>query len=170
MHLVIEGCMRMCVADLCASHATQPSPEPSKFCRPPAGWPTDGCITVTDLVVRYRSDLPPVLKGISFRVQRHEKVGICGRTGSGKSTLMQALYRLVEPSAGSVVIDGIDVQKIGLYDLRSRLSLVPQDPVIFSGSWRSNLAPFADVSDDALWDALAQAGLEATVRDSEVRR
>jgi ABC-type multidrug transport system fused ATPase/permease subunit len=132
-------------------------------------WPTAGAIHVDRLTVRYRPDLPPVLKGLTFRIASHEKVGICGRTGCGKSTLMLALYRLVEPSSGSIKIDGIEVTGIGLYDLRSRLSLVPQDPVIFTGSLRTNLAPFGDATDRAMWEALRQAGLEATVRGFEAR-
>jgi ABC-type multidrug transport system fused ATPase/permease subunit len=134
--------------------------------RPPLAWPAAGEIHVTDLVLRYRPDLPPVIKGISFKINRHEKVGICGRTGCGKSTLMLALYRIVEPS-GSIKIDGIEVTQIGLYDLRSRLSLIPQDPVIFRGTVRSNLWPFEDILDSRLWQALQQAGLEATVRGFE---
>ena len=138
-------------------------------CRPSLAWPTTGGIHVDGLVVRYRADLPPVLKGLTFKIAPHEKVGICGRTGCGKSTLMLALYRIVEPSAGSIKIDGIEVTGIGLYDLRSRLSLVPQDPVIFTGSVRTNLAPFDDATDGSMWEALRQAGLEATVRGYEVR-
>jgi ABC-type multidrug transport system fused ATPase/permease subunit len=135
--------------------------------RPPLAWPTAGEIHVNDLVVRYRPDLPPALTGVSFKVNPREKVGICGRTGCGKSTLMLALYRIVEPS-GSVKIDGVEVTQIGLYDLRSRLSLVPQDPVIFTGTVRSNLWPFEEVADARLWDALQQAGLDATVRGYEL--
>ena len=122
-----------------------------------------------DLYVRYRPDLPCVLKGLSFKVAGREKVGVCGRTGCGKSTLMLALYRIVEPLSGSIRIDGIEATSIGLFDLRSRLSLVPQDPVIFTGSVRSNLAPFGDALDSRMWEALAAAGLAATVRKLEVR-
>ena len=120
-------------------------------------------------MVRYRPDLPPVLSDVSFAVPAHSKVGICGRTGCGKSTLMLALYRIVEPSSGSIVIDGIDVLGIGLFDLRSKLSLVPQDPVIFNGTVRTNLDPFGSTTDTAIWQALKQAGLEATVMAMDVR-
>ena len=139
------------------------------LCRPSLAWPSEGSITVDKLIVRYRPDLPAVLKDLTFHIKSHEKVGICGRTGCGKSTLMLALYRIVEPSSGSIKIDGVEVTGIGLYDLRSRLSLVPQDPVIFTGSLRSNLAPFGDQTDGAMWQALRQAGLESTVRGFEVR-
>ena len=119
-------------------------------CRPSLAWPTSGAIHVTDLVVRYRPDLPPVLKGISFKIGAREKVGICGRTGCGKSTLMLTLYRIVEPSSGSIKIDGIEATSIGLYDLRSRLSLVPQVPRAASfliGQFRGH-APLHAASDE----------------------
>ena len=90
--------------------------------------------------------------------------------GCGKSTLMMSLYRIVEASSGSLSIDGIDVSKIGLYDLRSRLSLVPQDPVIFSGTVRSNLDPFDDIKEDRkIWNALRQAGIDDTISSMKVR-
>ena len=93
--------------------------------RPPSVWPHIGEVTVSELWVRYREDLDPVLKDVSFGLAGGEKLGVCGRTGSGKSTLMMTIYRLVEPLSGSVVIDGVDITRIGLQDLRSRLSLVP---------------------------------------------
>ncbi|GBF89551.1 canalicular multispecific organic anion transporter [Raphidocelis subcapitata] len=133
--------------------------------RPPPLWPQHGAITATKLQVRYRPDLPLVLKGISFEVAARQKVGICGRTGCGKSTLMMTLFRILEPCGGSITIDGVDIGKIGLRDLRSRLSLVPQDPVIFSGSVRSNLDPFGEApGDGAIWEALRRAGVDDAVR------
>eukprot|EP00892_Ulva_mutabilis_P002364 jgi/Ulvmu1/12128/UM084_0055.1 len=135
--------------------------------RPSQAWPAQGELEVRDLVVRYRPDLPAVLSNVSFAVPAHAKVGICGRTGCGKSTLMLALYRIVEPASGAIIIDGIDVLGIGLLDLRSKLSLVPQDPVIFTGSVRSNLDPFGGATDTAIWEALKQAGLEAAVMAME---
>ncbi|CAG9462430.1 unnamed protein product [Pedinophyceae sp. YPF-701] len=110
--------------------------------RPGDAWPDRGEVVATNLQVRYRKELGLVLKGISFRVAPSEKVGVCGRTGCGKSTLMLALFRIVEPCGGSVTLDGVDIQAIGLNDLRSKMALVPQDPVIFSGTFRSNLDPF----------------------------
>lgn len=99
----------------------------TRSCRPPAEWPTEGAIEARSLVVRYRPELDPVLKGLSFDIHGREKVGIAGRTGCGKSTLTLALYRIVEADPGSVLrIDGVDIGSIGLFDLRSRLALVPQ--------------------------------------------
>lgn len=133
--------------------------------RPAAAWPAAGAISVERLSVRYRADLPPVLKGISFAVGAREKLGVVGRTGCGKSTLMLALFRIVEPCGGRVLIDGVDTARVGLRDLRSRLSLVPQDPVVFSGSVRSNLDPFGEAASDAdIWEALRRAGADGAVR------
>ncbi|CAI5512620.1 unnamed protein product [Closterium sp. Naga37s-1] len=158
--------------------------------RPPADWPQQGVIEAEGVVVRYRPELAPVLKGLTFSIRAGEKVGVCGRTGSGKTTLTMALYRIVELSAGRIVIDGIDAASIGLWDLRSRLSLVPQDPVVFSGTIRWNLDPYTAVAgagggeqearngwnmegkgnggrvrgDVELWEALTQAGVADAVR------
>ncbi|KDD75553.1 hypothetical protein H632_c620p0, partial [Helicosporidium sp. ATCC 50920] len=136
--------------------------------RPLPGWPARGDVRVSRLVVRYRPDLPPVLRGVSFSVRGGEKVGIAGRTGCGKSTLMMALYRIVEPCGGSVVIDGLDTAGLGLEDLRSRLALVPQDPVVFSGSVRSNLDPFGEAAagdgDGELWKVLQAVRLREAVQ------
>ena len=93
--------------------------------RPPAQWPSKGCLSVQKLWVRYRQELPPVLKDVTFELAGGQKLGVCGRTGSGKSTLMLAIYRLVEPYSGRMVLDGVEIQKIGLRDLRTKLSLVP---------------------------------------------
>jgi len=140
--------------------------------RPLPDWPSRGAISVQSLVVRYRPELDPVLKGITFQVKPKEKIGVVGRTGCGKSTLMLALYRIIEPTQGRIVIDTIDVATIGLRDLRSRLALVPQDPVIFSGTVRSNLDPFGDAGrglpiserDVPLWSSLERAGLASAIR------
>lgn len=107
----------------------------------PAVWPTDGRIEVTDLVGTYAPDLPPVLKGLTFSVNSHEKIGIVGRTGAGKTSLTMALFRLLEAQSGTIRIDGVDLSKIKLHHIRSRLAIIPQDPVLFSGTLRSNLDP-----------------------------
>jgi ABC-type multidrug transport system fused ATPase/permease subunit len=130
----------------------------------PAAWPTDGRLEVRDLAVGYAPDLPSVLKGVSFSVDRNERIGIIGRTGSGKSSLTLALFRFLEAREGSIHIDGIDISKIKLHDLRSRIAIIPQDPVLFSGTIRSNLDPFDEHTDQELRDALERVHL----LDSEV--
>ncbi|KAJ5895179.1 hypothetical protein N7495_006870 [Penicillium taxi] len=133
----------------------------------PAAWPTEGRLEVTDLVVSYAPDLPPVLKGLSFTVEKNQRVGVVGRTGAGKSSLTLALFRFLEAREGQIVIDGLDVSKIKLHDLRSRLAIIPQDPVLFSGSVRSNLDPFDEYSDSELYDALARVHLIASAGDDD---
>lgn len=125
----------------------------------PAAWPTEGRLEVEGLVVRYAPDLPPVLKGLSFTVAKNQRVGVVGRTGAGKSSLTLALFRFLEASAGSIHIDGLDIAKIGLHDLRSRLAIIPQDPVLFSGTLRSNLDAFNNHTDVELYDALERVHL-----------
>ncbi|OEJ86325.1 Oligomycin resistance ATP-dependent permease YOR1 [Hanseniaspora osmophila] len=125
---------------------------------PPAEWPVKSNIRFEDVSLAYRPELPLVLKHVSISVADGEKIGICGRTGAGKSTIMSALYRLVELSTGKIIIDGVDISKIGLYDLRSKLSIIPQDPVLFKGTVRKNLDPFVEHDDAELWDALVRGG------------
>ncbi|KAJ2451544.1 Transporter of the ATP-binding cassette (ABC) [Coemansia sp. RSA 2336] len=134
--------------------------------RPPAEWPSEGRISVENLVLRYAESLPPVVRGISFEVRPREKVGIVGRTGAGKSTLTLALLRIMEASAGRIVIDGIDIGTIGVGDLRSQLTIIPQEPVLFTGTIRTNLDPFGRHSDDELWLALRRAHLLGDGADS----
>jgi ABC-type multidrug transport system fused ATPase/permease subunit len=107
----------------------------------PAAWPSEGRVTVTDLVVGYADDLPAVLKGLTFSVEGGQRVGIVGRTGAGKSSLALALFRFLDARQGSVTIDGIDISKIKLFDLRSRLAIIPQDPTIFSGTYLALQSP-----------------------------
>ncbi|KAK4147281.1 P-loop containing nucleoside triphosphate hydrolase protein [Dichotomopilus funicola] len=126
---------------------------------PPASWPTQGCIEVENLVVGYAPDLPPVLKGLTFSVGCNERVGVIGRTGAGKSSLTLALFRFLEARSGSVYIDGLDISKLKLHDLRSRLAIIPQDPTLFSGTIRSNLDPFSQHTDAALLDCLERVHL-----------
>ncbi|KAL2270974.1 hypothetical protein VTJ83DRAFT_345 [Remersonia thermophila] len=126
---------------------------------PPAAWPTAGRIEVHDLVVSYAPDLPPVLKGLTFSVNSRERIGVVGRTGAGKSSLTLALFRFLEARSGSIHIDGIDISTIKLHDLRSRLAIIPQDPVLFSGTIRSNLDPFDHHTDAELRDCLERVHL-----------
>ncbi|CAG8509015.1 21771_t:CDS:10 [Cetraspora pellucida] len=127
--------------------------------RPSPEWPSRGDIQVKNLIMQYAPDNPPVLKDISFHIQPAEKVGIVGRTGSGKSTLATSFFRFMEPTSGQIIIDGIDISTIGLFDLRSRLTIIPQDPVLFSGTLRSNLDSFGEHDDAELWNALRRAHL-----------
>lgn len=107
---------------------------------------------LTVLQVRYAEHLPSVLKNISCTFPGRKKVGVVGRTGSGKSTLIQAIFRVVEPRDGSIIIDDVDICKMGLHDLRSRLSIIPQDPAMFEGTVRTNLDPLQQYSDREIWE------------------
>jgi len=124
-----------------------------------ASWPERGEIVFDNVQMRYRHGLPLVLRGLTMHVKGGERIGVVGRTGAGKSTIMSTLFRLVELSAGSISIDGVNISTIGLYDLRSRLSIIPQDPTLFRGTIRSNLDPFNKFTDLELWSAVRQADL-----------
>ncbi|KAK8967567.1 ABC transporter C family member 3 [Platanthera guangdongensis] len=117
--------------------------------------------------VRYAPNLPIVLRDLTCTFYGGTRTGIVGRTGSGKSTLVQALFRIVEPTAGVICIDQINISTIGLLDLRSRLSIIPQDPVMFGGSVRSNLDPLEEYTDDQLWEALEKCQLGEEIRGKQ---
>ena len=136
-----------------------PVEDQSSTVKTPAAWPAEGRLEVSNLVAGYAPDLPPVLKGLSFSVEKNERIGVVGRTGAGKSSLTLALFRFLEAREGSIHIDGIDISKVSLYELRSRLAIIPQDPVLFSGTVRSNLDPFDNHSDSELNDALSRVHL-----------
>ncbi|XP_034896791.1 ABC transporter C family member 2 isoform X1 [Populus alba] len=142
--------------------------------RPPPGWPSSGAIKFEDVVLRYRPELPPVLHGLSFTIFPSDKVGIVGRTGAGKSSMLNALFRIVELERGRILIDDCDIAKFGLMDLRKVLGIIPQSPVLFSGTVRFNLDPFSEHNDADLWEALERAHLKDVIRrnslglDSEV--
>ncbi|KAE8350294.1 P-loop containing nucleoside triphosphate hydrolase protein [Aspergillus coremiiformis] len=133
----------------------------------PAGWPTKGEIEANNLVVGYGRSLPPVLRDLSFSIKPNEHIGIVGRTGSGKSSLTLALLRFLEARSGSVHIDGIDISRMRLRDLRSRIAIIPQDPVIFSGTLRSVLDPFDQYTDSQLLCALAKVHLRPSTGDEQ---
>lgn len=135
--------------------------------RPPLSWPKAGKITFKDLGVRYREGMALVLKGISCTIEGGEKVGIVGRTGAGKSSLMVALFNLIEPAQGSIDIDGEDIQMLGLEDLRSKITIMPQDPILFAGTLRSNVDPFGAYDDKTLWKALETSHLSNFVQTLE---
>lgn len=128
-------------------------------------WPKDGIIEFKDFEVRYREGLDLVLKGISFVCNSQEKIGIVGRTGAGKSSMTLSLFRLIEAASGKIVIDDVNIAEIGLHSLRTRLTIIPQDPVLFSGSLRMNIDPFTSYTDDEIWIALEHAHLKAFVKN-----
>ncbi|XP_075072065.1 ATP-binding cassette sub-family C member 2 [Mixophyes fleayi] len=128
--------------------------------RPPQDWPDKGVVQFVDYKVRYRPELELVLHGISCTVQSMEKVGIVGRTGAGKSSLTNCLFRIIESADGKIVIDGLDISTIGLHDLRKKLTIIPQDPVLFSGTLRMNLDPFDQYADEEVWKALELSHLK----------
>ncbi|MED6147518.1 Multidrug resistance-associated protein 5 [Stylosanthes scabra] len=135
--------------------------------RPPPSWPEHGTIEIIDLKVRYKENLPMVLHGVSCTFPGGKKIGIVGRTGSGKSTLIQALFRLIEPSSGRILIDNIDISHIGLHDLRSHLSIIPQEPTLFEGTIRGNLDPLEEHSDQHIWEALHKSQLGDIIREKD---
>lgn len=122
-------------------------------------WPEKGEIDVKSLVLQYAPELPPVIRDVSFKVEGGSKIGIVGRTGAGKSTIATAFFRLVEPTSGSITIDGIDITKIGLQDLRQGLTIIPQDPTLFQRSLRFNLDPFEQHTDMEIFEALRRVHL-----------
>uniref|UniRef100_A0A673J9V2 Multidrug resistance-associated protein 4 n=1 Tax=Sinocyclocheilus rhinocerous TaxID=307959 RepID=A0A673J9V2_9TELE len=132
--------------------------------RPPPDWPNRGLITFDRVNFSYSSDGPVVLKNISAMFRPREKVGIVGRTGAGKSSLISALFRLMEPE-GKILVDGVLTSEIGLHDLRQKMSIIPQDPVLFTGTMRKNLDPFSQHSDHDLWNALKEVQLKAAVEE-----
>ena len=131
--------------------------------KPKDSWPEQGCIEVENLEIKYSSSSGAVLKNISFSVNSKEKIGVVGRTGAGKSTITYSLFRLLEASRGKITIDGLDISELGLYDLRSRLAIIPQDPVLFSGTIRTNLDPFNQYDDQNIWRVLESCNLKPAI-------
>ncbi|XP_062428024.1 ATP-binding cassette sub-family C member 10 isoform X2 [Rhea pennata] len=126
-------------------------------------WPSQGCVEFQEVILTYRAGLPNALDGVSFTIYPGEKVGIVGRTGSGKSTLFLALFRMLELKAGRILLDGVDSRLVGLKDLRSRLAIIPQDPFLFSGSVRENLDPQGQRTDSELYQVLEQCHLRDVI-------
>ncbi|KAF5201130.1 ABC transporter ATP-binding protein/permease VMR1 [Thalictrum thalictroides] len=136
-------------------------------CIPHRDWPMNGTIDIENLHVRYSPSLPMILKGINCTIPGNKKIGVVGRTGSGKSTLIQALFRVVEASDGRIMIGGVDISNLGLHDLRSRLSIIPQDPTLFQGTMRTNLDPLMQHSDAEIWQVLNKCHLGEMVRQDQ---
>ncbi|KAF0696136.1 Aste57867_13082 [Aphanomyces stellatus] len=132
----------------------------------PRDWPSDGAITFEQVDLRYRLGLPRVLRQLTCAIRGREKIGVVGRTGAGKSSLVVALLRLAEIHGGRITLDGVDIATLGLHDLREQFAVIPQDPVLFSGSVRSNLDPFGAFDDAALFAALRRVRLETSLDDT----
>lgn len=141
------------------------APEIIESNRPDLSWPAFGHIVITDLVVQYKPTLPPVIKGINLEIYAGEHVAIVGRTGAGKTSIISSLFRLLEPTSGSIIIDGIDISTIGLGDLRSKIAIVPQEPALFSGTLRFNLDPYNKYTDDEIWLALERTSMKEVAMD-----
>ncbi|CAH2350919.1 multiple drug resistance-associated protein-like transporter 1 [[Candida] railenensis] len=137
--------------------------------RPKESWPNDGTIEFRDYSTRYRENLDPVLRNVSLRIKPSEKIGIVGRTGAGKSSLTLAIFRIIESIGGNINIDGVDTSSIGLFDLRSNLSIIPQEAHTIEGSIRQNLDPFGNFSDKQLWKVLDLAHLRKHVESMKTR-
>lgn len=143
------------------------APEIVSSQRPAQDWPAEGRITYKNYSTKYRPNLDLVLKDVDISIKPREKVGIVGRTGAGKSSLILSLFRIIEATSGGIEIDGIDVSQIGLRDLRCRLSIIPQDSQVFEGTIRQNLDPLDEHTDDMLWRALEMSHLKAHVQSME---
>ncbi|KAG0308528.1 hypothetical protein BGZ98_007707 [Dissophora globulifera] len=145
----------------------EPARESLPNLKPAKSWPKHGAITFKDVSMRYRPELPQVLRKISFDVKSGHKVGVVGRTGAGKSSLIHALFLLTELDGGQIFLDGIDTQTIGTADLRSHIAIIPQDPVLFQGAFRYNLDPLGKHSEQELWQVLETGDLKAYVQAQE---
>ncbi|XP_043715641.1 ABC transporter C family member 10-like [Telopea speciosissima] len=148
-------------------HIPSEAPEVIEENQPPPSWPAVGKVQIHDLKIRYRPDTPLVLSGISCTFEGGHKIGIVGRTGSGKTTLIGALFRLVEPADGKIIIDNLDISMIGLHDLRSRIGIIPQDPTLFNGTIRYNLDPLSQYTDKEIWEVLQKCQLQEAVQEKE---
>lgn len=140
-------------ANLLPEEATSSEPAKSRD-----DWPQHGEIIFTNLSLRYAENGEKILKNLNFHIRSREKIGIVGRTGAGKSSIIQAIFRLAV-NEGLIEIDGVDISTIGLNELRKKIAIIPQEPILFSGTIRENLDPFKEKSDDELWKALEQVNL-----------
>ena len=158
----VERVLEYCVLD------QEPPAQVPADRRPPSNWPSEGRIVFENVSMRYSNDenSPLALRHISMTIQSREKIGIVGRTGAGKSSLIQTLFRMGTLTEGQIKIDNIDISSVGLDDVRSRISVIPQEPVLFTGTLRNNLDPFDEYSDSNIWHALEQVSVQlASVLD-----
>lgn len=146
----------------------EPDLESAPDKKPAPTWPSKGAIEFDHLYMKYAENQPPVLKDLHFKIEPTHKIGIVGRTGAGKSSLISALFRLAKLD-GSIKIDGINTNDLGLHDLRARISIIPQEPVLFSESLRHNLDPFQQYSDDVLWNSLEEVDLKTAVTSLDMK-
>ncbi|KND00323.1 uncharacterized protein SPPG_04647 [Spizellomyces punctatus DAOM BR117] len=135
---------------------------------PPQEWPSHGKVDIKGISLRYADDQPLVLKDLSFTIHPGQKIGVIGRTGAGKSTLFLALFRIIKYAKGTIDIDGVDITNVNLHDLRSRLTIIPQEPVLFSGTVRSNLDPVSEHDDASMWSALRRVRLLESLQSKEM--
>ena len=170
MHIVnmsIEAEIQMNAVERIKFYAEElPKEQPMMIAEtaPPDNWPSQGAIAFENIVAGYREG-PDVLKSLSFKIQPSEKIGIVGRTGSGKSSLLVLLFRIIEPRSGCVIIDGLDTATLGLTQLRKNIGIIPQTPVMFSGTLRKNIDPFEQYTDQQLWEVLEKVSLKETVEN-----
>ncbi|ORX52518.1 P-loop containing nucleoside triphosphate hydrolase protein [Piromyces finnis] len=160
--------VHMNAAERLLYYANEIEVENQKGLDAPKDWPKQGKIEIKDLTMKYAPHLPPVLHHVSLDIQSNEKIGVVGRTGAGKSSIVMTLFRLVEPEVGSSLkIDDISIMDLKLSDLRQRISIIPQDPILFSGTIRFNMDPFNEHTDEEIWEALENAGLKPTISELE---
>ena len=154
------------VLEYCELEQEPPAQLPPKQ-QPPSNWPMYGQITFKDVCMSHSKDphAPLALDHITLNIQSQEKIGIVGRTGAGKSSFIQTLFRMGTLVHGQIIIDDIDISKVGLDDVRRRISVIPQDPILFTGTMRNNLDQFGDYSDTEIWHALEQVQLKKLVTD-----
>ncbi|KAG0003216.1 Multidrug resistance-associated protein 4 [Modicella reniformis] len=156
----------VCQLELYGMNIPAEEPDHIPETQPPANWPSRGEIEFKKVVLRYQNYGVAVLKKVSFIVNPGEKIGVVGKMGSGKTTLLISLLRVVEAAEGKIYIDGVDIRDIGLHDLRSKIAIIPQEPVLFVGTIRSNLDPFHRRTDQEIWDALDAAHLSENIKQN----
>ena len=168
VRLATDLATRIVSVERIQEYAELPSEAPSHIeaTAPQASWPSRGDIVIEDMSMRYRPELDSVLKHISLHIAPGEKVGVVGRTGAGKSSLVLCLMRIVELETGRIVIDGVDISKIGLEDLRSKMAIIPQEPLLFSGTVRDNLDPFHQYTDEEIWSSLERARMKTVIAEN----